>query len=128
MIKEPDNALGNIDSYFQKSSNQYGFEILPKAERWNSGNSLSRIGPFLLRQENVSEAIDVIERWAEYRPKSITALKELAKAYAVNNQFNKAISVLEKALALSTQLNIDKSNEYLIQIDELKEEMAKKRN
>lgn len=102
IIKEPGNALSNIDIHFQKLSNEYGFEISPKAERWNSGNSLSRIGPFLLRQENVSEAIDVIERWAEYRPKSTTALKELAKAYAVNNQFNKAISVLEKALALST--------------------------
>lgn len=120
IIKQSGNAIKNIDNYFQKLSIEYGFEILPRAERWNSGNSLSRIGPYLLRQGNITESIEVIERWVEYRPKSTMALSELAKAYEANNELDKAISTLEKAYKMSSELN-----EYQTKINQLKEKIKK---
>lgn len=123
IIKKPGNAMENIDNHFQKLSTEYGFEILPRAERWNSVNRLSWIGPNLLRQDNGAEAIEVIERWVEYRPKSTMALSELAKAYEANNELDKAISALEKAYKMSSELN-----EYQTQIIQLKEKIKNKKN
>ncbi|MEQ8683854.1 MAG: alpha/beta hydrolase-fold protein [Imperialibacter sp.] len=128
MIEAPGNAMANIDDYFQRLSSEYGFEILPKAERWNSGNSLSRVGPRLLRDGRVQESIEVIERWVEYRPKSAEALSELAKAYEANNQLDKAISALDKALKLSVASEMEESSEYEAQLDQLKEKIRDKKD
>lgn len=128
LIKEPGNAMGNIDNYFKIRSMEYGFEILPKAERWNSGNSLSRIGPFLLSQGRTKEAIEVLERWVAYRPKSILALIELEKAYEAKNELNKALFVLKKAYNMALELEMDESNEYQAQINKLKAKILKERN
>jgi len=107
IIIEPGSAMNNIDSYFKKISNEYGFNILPKAERWNSVNRLSWIGSNLLKQGKAKEAIDVLERWTVYRPKSITALSELAKAYKVNKEYKNAIEALEKAYKISLKSILD---------------------
>ncbi|MGN7514789.1 MAG: alpha/beta hydrolase-fold protein [Allomuricauda sp.] len=105
IINEPGNAMKNIDDHFQKLTEEYGFEILPKTERWNSPNSLSRIGAILLREGSTVEAIEVMERWAAYRPNSIDALNELANAYKTNGNFEKAASVMEKVEKLSYKVN-----------------------
>lgn len=115
IIKKPGNAMKNIDSYYQNLSIKYGFEILPKAERWNSVNRLSWIGPFLLRENKIVEAIEVLERWVEYSPKSALALSELARAYEANNELKKALKSLEKASEIS-----NKPDEYLNEINLLK--------
>ncbi|WP_416866381.1 MAG: alpha/beta hydrolase-fold protein [Imperialibacter sp.] len=128
MIEAPGNAMANIDGYFQRLSAEYGFDILPRAERWNSGNSLSRVGPRLLRDGRILESIEVIERWVEYRPKSAEALSELAKAYEANNQLDKAISALGKALQISSALEMEESSEYQTQLDQLKEKTRDKKN
>ena len=128
IIKEPGNAMENVDAHFQKLSEEYGFIILPKAERWNSGNSLSRIGRSLLNQGKTAEAIEVNQRWVKYRPKSTLALSELAKAYEANNKLDKAISALEKARKISSEGNMEETNEYQTQINQLKEKIAEKRN
>ena len=128
IIKKPGNAMENIDSHFQKLSTTYGFEILPKADRWNSVNRLSWIGPNLLRQGNIEEAIEVIERWVEYRPKSTKALSELAKAYEANHELNKAISALEQAYKMSLELKLEESATYQTQIIYLKEKMRNDKN
>ena len=128
IIIDPGNAMENIDAHFQKLSVEYGFIILPKAERWNSGNSLSRIGRSLLNQEKTAEAIEVYERWVNYRPKSISALSELAKAYEANNELEKSLSTLEKAYKISLELEMSESNELQTKINQLKEKILKKRN
>jgi predicted alpha/beta superfamily hydrolase len=125
IIKQPGSAMENIDNHFQELSTAYGFKILPRAERWNSGNSLSKIGPYLLRQGNIVESIEVIERWVAYRPKSTRALSKLAKAYEANNEFNKAILALEKAYKMSSSLKTKESNEYQTLINELKKKIKK---
>lgn len=128
IIENPGNAMENLDSYFQKLSTEYGFKVLPKAERWNSVNRLSWIGPNLLKQGNTVEAIEVIERWVDYSPKSILALSELAKAYEANNELIKAVSILEKARKISSELNLDESNGYQTKINQLKARIAEKEN
>lgn len=105
IINEPGSAMKNIDNHFQKLSKEYGFQILPKTERWNSTNSLGRVGAILLREGNTIEAIEVMERWVAYRPNSIDALNELATAYKANGDLKKAASVMEKVEKLSNKVN-----------------------
>ncbi|MCX2681324.1 tetratricopeptide repeat protein [Galbibacter sp. EGI 63066] len=128
LIKEPGNAMENIDNYFKELSTVYGFEILPKTERWNSGNSLSKISSYLLNQGKTTEAIQVIERWVKYSPKSILALNKLIEVYDSNSDFDKALSILEKAYEMSLELGIEESNEYLVKINQTKEKIGKGKN
>ena len=121
IITQPGNAMKNLDSYFQGLSSEYGFKILPRAERWNSVNRLSWIGPYLLRENRIEEAIEVIERWVEYSPKSTLALSELAKTYEANSEFTKALATLEKAKEIST--NLEESKEFFNRINQLKEKI-----
>ncbi|MBS9462999.1 tetratricopeptide repeat protein [Flagellimonas sp. 389] len=128
IIKEEGNAMENIDNYFKTLSTEYGFKILPKAERWNSVNRLSWIGPNLLKQGNTIEAIEVIERWVEYSPESELALKELAKAYEANGRLDEALSILRKAHQLSLELKTEQLDKYESQINQLERKIAKKKN
>lgn len=107
IVNESGNALKNIDRYYQQLSIKYGFEILPRAERWNSVNRLSWIGPYLIRQGRITEGIEIIERWAEYCPKSTLALSELAKAYEANGELRKALAAMTRAYNLAKELNQD---------------------
>ncbi len=120
IVSKPGNAMKNIDDHYQKVTTRYGFSILPRAERWNSLNRLSWIGPYLLRQGRKSEGIEIIERWVEYRPKSTLALGALAEAYEANNQIDKALSTLNKAYKLSQELEMQNSEEYLRKLEALK--------
>ncbi len=101
LISKPGNAMDNIDAHFNQLSEAYGFSIRPRADRWRSGNRLSWVGPYLLRQGRIKEAISVIERWVSYRPKVVKPLLELAKAYEANNELEKAFIALEKAQAIA---------------------------
>jgi predicted alpha/beta superfamily hydrolase len=113
------DAMKDIDTYYQELSAKYGFTILPRAERWNSVNRLSWIGPYLLRQGRIQEGIEIIERWTAYRPKSPSALEELAKAYETANELEKALSTITMAYDLLKDLGIQNSQHYL-QLEELK--------
>ena len=126
IIEKPGRAMKNLDDYFQELSTEYSFKILPKAERWNSVNRLNWIGPNLLKQGNTAEAIEVIERWVAYSPKSTLALNELAKAYEANNEFDKAISALEKIYKTSSNLDNEVWKEYQTQINQLEGKLEKK--
>ncbi|UGU14891.1 hypothetical protein LS482_14465 [Sinomicrobium kalidii] len=120
MVNKPGNAIDNIDKYYERLSKKYGFRILPRAERWNSVNRLSWIGPYLIRQGRVAEGIEIIERWVELRPNSPLALNELAKAYENSNRIEKAIVTLSKAYELSCQLKLPGSEQYLNHLEKLK--------
>lgn len=112
IIQMPGPAMDNLDVYYHKLSSEYGFEILPRADRWNSVNRLSWIGPYLLRNGEVVEAIEVIERWVKYRPESLAALDQLAKAYEANGNYDKSLSTLQKAYNLAVVLNSDEAGSY----------------
>lgn len=121
IIQMPGPAMDNLDTHYRQLSSDYGFEILPRSDRWNSVNRLSWIGPYLLRSGNTTEAIDVIERWAEYRPQSLAALDLLAKAYEENENYDKALSILQKAYNLAVALNNEESAVYVKEMARIEE-------
>jgi predicted alpha/beta superfamily hydrolase len=117
IVAQPGNAMNNIDAYYEALSNIYDFQILPRAERWHSVNSLSWIGPYLCRKGRVVEGIELLERWVDYRPESVMAHTELAKAYENNNQLEKAIQMLIEAYALSLETQNPDSESLKLQIE-----------
>ena len=48
-MKQPGDAMTNIDNFYHNLSAKYGFEILPNADRWNNVNNLRFISGKLLR-------------------------------------------------------------------------------
>lgn len=100
MIKEPGDAMDNIDAYHQKLTTEYGFAILPKAERWNSVNCLRFIGGKLLQDGRIKESVKVFERRVMYRPRSVAALTSLAEALEADGQSVRAEEMREKAALL----------------------------
>ncbi len=122
------NTLDNIDNYYLKLSTEYGYQVLPKAERWNSGNSLQASANRLLRQKRFKESIEVYKRLVEYRPKSAQALNTLASAFEANNNLKEAFAIQKKAIALAEmydkehlQYYTDHMEEITSKIDETKE-------
>lgn len=116
IIQKPGPAMDNLDIHYRKLSSEYGFEILPRADRWNSVNRLSWIGPYLLKNGKTTDAIQVIERWAEYRPNSLAALEQLAKAYEASGDYHSSLSALQKAYKLALALNREESGKYVSEI------------
>ncbi len=68
LIKQPGDAMVNIDNFYHDLSAKYGFEILPNVK------SLASITRRLLRSGRTKETISVAQRWNLYQPKSLTAL------------------------------------------------------
>ncbi|MFD2185853.1 alpha/beta hydrolase [Aquimarina celericrescens] len=101
--KEPGNMLTSMDTYYHELSEEYGYTILPKAERWNSGNSLQASANRLLRQKRYEESIQVYRRLVTYRPKSAQAHSMLASALEANNNLEEALVIHKKAIALAKQ-------------------------
>lgn len=100
LINEPGDALDNIDAFHYKLTAHYGFDILPKAERWNSVNSLRFIGGKLLNDGRVKEAVRVFERRVAYRPRSVAAWNSLAEALKSDGQTARADEAAKKATLL----------------------------
>ena len=125
LIKQPGNALENIDAAHHKLSKKYGFAILPKAERWNNVNCLRFIGGKLLRDGRIQEAVEVFERRVKYRPKSPWAHHSLAEALATNKQLKEAIKIQQKALELAKKHDADNLSEYQEQLLEFENQLGK---
>ncbi|WP_438422220.1 alpha/beta hydrolase-fold protein [Aquimarina macrocephali] len=125
IIKQPGNALKNIDAFHQKLSTTYGFPILPKAERWNSVNSLRFIGGKLLQDGRVEESIQVFKRRIQYRPRSPWAYSSLSEALEKNNQLNAAFETQQKAIALAKEYDTKYLSEYEEQLAKIKTKLEK---
>ncbi|MEO9806127.1 MAG: alpha/beta hydrolase-fold protein [Reichenbachiella sp.] len=119
LVKQNGNALANIDAFYNNLSDEYGFRILPKADRWNNVNCYRFIGSRFLLEERTDEAIEVIQRWVKYRPKSAEALSQLAKGYKTNDQMELAISTQKAAITLARQYDLESVSKYEKQLIEL---------
>ncbi len=117
--KEPGNTLKNISAYYQDLSNEYGYTVLPKAERWNSGNSLRASANRLFRQKRFKESIEVYQRLVTYRPKSAETLSTLASALEANNELKQALEAQKKAIALAKQHNSNHLQYYTEHMEEI---------
>ncbi len=121
-FEKQENTMNTIDNYFLELSTDYGYKVLPKAERWNSGNSLQACANRLLRQKRFKESIEVYKRLVEYRPKSAQALSTLASALESNNNLEEALTTQKKALELAKKYD----KEHLKYYTEHMEEIASK--
>ncbi len=122
--KSTEPTIATIDAYYQNLSQEYGFSVLPVAERWNSGNSLQAVANRLLRQKRFTEAIEVYRRLAEYRPKSPEALSILASALEANNNFKEALATQQKALEIAKQYDSDHMTHYQEHMAEIESKLA----
>lgn len=125
IIKQPGNALKNIDAFHQNLSTIYGFSILPKAERWNSVNSLRFIGKKLLDDGRIEESIQVFKRRIQYRPQSPWAYSSLSEALEKDNQLNAAFKTQQKATVLAKEYDTKYLSEYEEQLAKIKTKLEK---
>ncbi len=103
LVAQPGNALENIDRYYRELSREYGFEILPRADRWNNVNSLRFMTRHLIREERADEALQVARRRIEYRPRSAGAHSGLADALEAVGDLEAAIEAQRRALDLARE-------------------------
>lgn len=119
IVKKEGNALANIDAFYAQLSDQYGFKILPKANRWNNVNCLRFIGSRFLINDRLEEALQVLQRWTQYRPQSAEAMSQLANGYKVNDQLDMAIETQKKAIELARQYDPESVEYYEEKLKEI---------
>jgi predicted alpha/beta superfamily hydrolase len=100
LVAQPGDALENIDRYYRDLSREYGFEILPRADRWNNVNCLRFMTRHLIQLERAPEALAVAKRRVEYQPGVSGSYSGLADAYEANGELGAAVEAQEKAVAL----------------------------
>ena len=100
LVAQPGDALENIDRYYRDLSREYGFEILPRADRWNSVNCLRFMTRHLIGLERAPEALAVAKRRVEYQPGVPGSYSGLADAHEANGNLGAAIEAQEKAVTL----------------------------
>lgn len=101
LVAQPGDALENIDRYYRQLSQEYGFTILPRAERWNNVNSLAFMIRHLIREDRAKEAITIAQRRIEYRPQVAGSYAGLADAYEADGRLAAAVKAQKKAVKLA---------------------------
>jgi tetratricopeptide (TPR) repeat protein len=112
IIKQPGDAMTNIDNFYHVLSNKYGFEIIPIADRFNNVNNLRFISGKLLRDGRVEEAINVAERWNLYQPKSLPALLTWAQALEKSMKYKEAIKKYQQLVLMAKEQNSERLSEF----------------
>lgn len=120
LIAKEGDAMANIDAFYQNLSNQYGFTILPKANRWNSVNCLRFIAGKLLRDGRIEESLTVARRWTQYNPNSAAAFDQLAQSLEAGKQTQQAIVASTKAVKLAQASDHWRLKDYQQRLSELK--------
>lgn len=122
IVAQEGNALNNLDEHFQSLSEQYGFDIFPRANRWNSVNRLGFISRHLSQNDRTEEAIEVAKRYTEYHPTSWLAFETLGKRQLENKDISSAKRSFEKAIELAKdapaeQIRLQKQIQAIINED-----------
>jgi predicted alpha/beta superfamily hydrolase len=112
IIKQPGDAMTNIDNFYHALSAKYNFDILPNADRWNNVNNLRFIAGKLLRDGRVEEAISVAERWNLYQPKSLGALLTWAKALEKSSLNKEALKKYQQLILLAKDQQSERLAEF----------------
>jgi predicted alpha/beta superfamily hydrolase len=112
LIKQPGDAMENIDNFYQTLSAKYSFDILPNADRWNNVNNLRFISGKLLRDGRVDEAITVAERWNLYQPKSLAALLTWAQALEKSSKYKQAINKYQQLVLMAKEQKSERLSEF----------------
>lgn len=121
IVKKEGKAMDNIDAFYSNLSKPYGFKILPKANRWNNVNCLRFIGSRFLIDDSPEEALEVLHRWTQYRPRSAEAMHQLANGYKANNQIDLARTTQKQAIELAKLYDAESVEFYERKLNELNE-------
>lgn len=98
LAAEPGDPMEILDRYYKDLSREYGFPILPRADRWNSVNSLRFLVGHLIGLERPEDALSVARRLVRYRPSAPMAHAKLGDALsAVGKEAEAAASWAEAA-------------------------------
>ena len=124
-MKQPGDAMTNIDNFYHNLSAKYGFEILPNADRWNNVNNLRFISGKLLRDGRVAEAITVAERWSLYQPKSLSALLTWAQSFEKLSLNSQAVEKYQQLVLLATEQQSQRLVEFTLAMENVQNKMKK---
>jgi len=119
IIKQPGDAMTNIDNFYHDLSAKYGFQIIPNADRWNNVNNLRFISGKLLRDGRVKEAINVAERWNLYQPQSLQALLTWAQALEKSTQYKQAEKIYQRLVLMAKKQKSARLPEFTLAMKEV---------
>jgi len=105
LARKSGNALDNIEKHYQNLSNDYGFTITPKVNRFHNINSLNWIGHRLIRDGRIAEAIEVFQRWQDLYPNDPLAHKSLSEALEADGKNKAAYTAQQEAFKIASQTN-----------------------
>jgi len=125
LIKQPGDAMTNIDAFYQSLSTKYGYEVLPNADRWNSVNNLRWISGKLIRDERVSEATSVAQRWSLYQPKSLAALSTWAQALDKLAKYKESAEKYQQLVVLAAEQKSERLPEFKLALKNMKNKINK---
>lgn len=111
-------ALPKIIGHYDNLSERYGVKVNIPTNIPRNPNSLRAIGYKLLKQESYAQAEAVFTLWTQISDKDPNAYFWLSRAFNSTGNMQKAISHLEKAIAVSpteTPNNIDYFQRLLVQ-------------
>ena len=123
IIKQPGSPLKNLEQHFQQLGAEYGFDIFPKADRWNSINGLGILAKRQWQANNNDNAREMLNRAIEYYPNS-NYLKELqAEFHEHLQQWQLAIDAYKAASELAKQREPEMLAQYHSKITSLEEKL-----
>jgi predicted alpha/beta superfamily hydrolase len=123
IIKQPGDAMTNIDNFYHNLSAKHGFEILPNADRWNNVNNLRFISGKLLRDGRVAEAITVAKRWSLYQPTSLPALLTWAQSLEKSSLYSQAEEKYQQLVLLAKEQQSQRLAEFTLAMENVQNKM-----
>lgn len=123
LIKQPGDAMTNIDAFYQSLSAKYGFEVLPNADRWNNVNNLRWISGKLIRDKRINEAIFVAQRWSLYQPNSLSALSTWAEALDKLAKYKEAVEKYQQLVQLATEQKSERLPKFKLALENIQNKL-----
>ena len=121
LIENEGSAKDNIVSFYQKLSDEYGFDIYPNADRLYSMSCLKNVGRRLLGAKKTEEAIELYEYWTTLYPQSHLAYYFLGTSYKENQKLLKATETYNRAIELALAQKSSDVDLYRKSLESLKQ-------
>lgn len=101
--EETGGTVAAAKAYFDGLTRRYGFQALPKGDRFYNRNRLSYLGHYLLNEGRTEDALDVFRYWRSQYPGSANACDSMAAALEAAGQKEAAHEMRQKAIELARQ-------------------------
>ncbi len=101
--EETGGTVAAAKAYFEGLTRRYGFQALPKGDRFYNRNRLSYLGHYLVNEGRTDDALDVFRYWRSQYPGSANACDSMAAALEAAGQEKEAHAMRQKAVELARQ-------------------------